>query len=781
MLSYPAELARRLIALGLCSERDFRRSRKMVKRLSRDLPPFESVWVDALVQKRSITPYQAEQIAAGQEALLRVGPYLLRDRKWSDHRITLFQARHINGQESCDIAFLESFTADREDLVRRLRELANQQRDALSRHVLPLRTANLSQERLVVVSEAANGRTLQELLIRRGRFPAMVVVEIARQLIQGLSDLERVGLIHGDLRSRLIVLDRHGRCALTWPGVLMTVSPHLSYHTHLPPDCYDGIAPELIDTRCERGTASEMFALGCLLWELTTGRPPFPGGDALTKLSTAQCQNVPDVRALAPECPAMFAKLLSLLTSRNPADRPESFALLHRQLGPPRKAGLARLTRFARQFESAAPRADDTFCSRRLPFHKIGIGLTAALALCAIGLSQAGSRSELLHITHALHRRIFQQTDDTETSKAQPLRQEPSKSSGVRQSVEAVTRQKLLTKNHGFPLPELSDDGVLTLPHDGPFRAASLSTSGPLTIRGASGTLPVILSQDHPLRLSASTVILENVVLRRAASETAAAGPLLSVTAKDFGLKHCWIDDTPSVRREKPPGLTTPPAIFWQSSVNQGNVTGRIVVQNTICMTHGSFIRCSAAPRVVQCHHLLATGPGDLFDFHAVKNAARPIDMLFHHVTCRATGAVVVLPEAPNVSIQLSVERSLFSPRDGYGLIAVSEASSVSAADELSNAIVITGEESLLQENAMLLVRRRQNGTVVPLDDSLLSIEGIQYAQLRFAGSDLRNPGMSILSIPLPEQVGFDPGVFTLPVRQAYNSPLSSKRTSPRD
>src|SRR5207247_126407 len=48
-----------------------------VRRLARDLPRFESVWIDALAQARLLTPYQASEITAGRGHQLLVGPYVI--------------------------------------------------------------------------------------------------------------------------------------------------------------------------------------------------------------------------------------------------------------------------------------------------------------------------------------------------------------------------------------------------------------------------------------------------------------------------------------------------------------------------------------------------------------------------------------------------------------------------------------------------------------------------------------------------------------------------------
>jgi eukaryotic-like serine/threonine-protein kinase len=63
-----------LLGLKLCSPRDLRRCASRVKALSADLPAFDSVWLDALVQRRLLTSWQAQTIEAEQPELLRIGP-----------------------------------------------------------------------------------------------------------------------------------------------------------------------------------------------------------------------------------------------------------------------------------------------------------------------------------------------------------------------------------------------------------------------------------------------------------------------------------------------------------------------------------------------------------------------------------------------------------------------------------------------------------------------------------------------------------------------------------
>ena len=69
----PAQLVDLLARLELATPEQLRRAAPRVHRLARDLPLFESVWIDALAQARVLTPFQAAELNAGRGDALRIG------------------------------------------------------------------------------------------------------------------------------------------------------------------------------------------------------------------------------------------------------------------------------------------------------------------------------------------------------------------------------------------------------------------------------------------------------------------------------------------------------------------------------------------------------------------------------------------------------------------------------------------------------------------------------------------------------------------------------------
>ena len=95
----PAQLVAMLERLGLADAAQVARMGRRVKRLARDLPRFESVWVDALCQARILTPFQAAEINAGRGQRLRLGPYVLHERLPHPCYVACYRARNVDSQE----------------------------------------------------------------------------------------------------------------------------------------------------------------------------------------------------------------------------------------------------------------------------------------------------------------------------------------------------------------------------------------------------------------------------------------------------------------------------------------------------------------------------------------------------------------------------------------------------------------------------------------------------------------------------------------------------------
>ncbi len=208
--------------------------------------------------------------------------------------------------------------------------------------------AGADAERIFAAAPWVEGRTAAEWIVHHGRFPAEVVLEIARTMLVGLAELEKAGICHGDVSTASLILTDRGGVLLSLPGLRGILRPEEGYaHADLLPEAYDTLAPERIAAGTPPQTPSEIYACGCVWWHLLCGRPPLAGGDSLAKLRAAQTGEICDVRRYAPDVPAALAAAISTCTEREPRRRPESLARLAaaaRPADPRRQRGVGRLS-----------------------------------------------------------------------------------------------------------------------------------------------------------------------------------------------------------------------------------------------------------------------------------------------------------------------------------------------------------------------------------------------------------------------------------------------------
>ncbi len=406
-------LMQTLASLNLAGQRELARAAPRVRKLARGVPAFDSVWIDALAQCGAITAYQAAELHHHRGQRLRVGPYLIAARMSSYGCGTSYLVYEVPPGSAGEAANEVSATrraqrkplrfvacdmneADAQAALARLKPVLDAApRLGTAAHV-PHR-AGYDSGRLWAVGRQVEGEVAANWLAEFGRFPPEAVLEIARQLAAQLAALEKAGLVHGEITAYQLLIQRNGNVVLPMAGWRAAVRPTESFAAaDLPAEAYDGLAPERLERGTPPNTASELYALGALLWQLAVGRSPLPGGSALAKMRAAQTGNIPDVRRLAPNLPQTLADVIGKLLVNEPSERPTSFAEIVKVLGPSTSAGQALLRRCLREPMRVAPRSlyrPMRTPRRRSPYRGLAAAATVA-TLVLIGSWLTGNRAQ---------------------------------------------------------------------------------------------------------------------------------------------------------------------------------------------------------------------------------------------------------------------------------------------------------------------------------------------------------------------------------------------------
>ena len=705
-----------LVRLHLCSDRDFRRSRRIVRKLARGIPAFDFVWIDALVQLGSLTPYQAKVLQSAQPEQLCIGPCVLLERLGSGNNSATFRARGPQG-ETLALKRVRALGDELPHIAERLRSGIEKTRGLDSPHVVAPHALIEQSGSLVVLSRFLPGRSCKELLVRRGRFAPEIVGEIGRQLAHGCASLEARTLLHGQIRLDNVRITSAGNAVLVDAGIGSALDKGVLIRDDVPPEAYDAIAPERIGTGTPLTTASEIYAFGCLLWQMLAGRPPFPTADPLAKLAAHQSRGVPDVRTIAPDTPANLAEAVRACTHPDPDQRPATFAAIARRFGTPTPSGKQRLTRFLRRFDGAAP-SDQLTLERPARFPTAAVALLVfVLSGAALFLVRHGATAELLRVGNG--HPLPTAGTDTSNSASDHLPQ-----------IESAARTAEAPRERAVPsaqaLPPPNADGVIELA-EGPYEAETVHSVGDLLIRGRGAKPATILVDDRPLQLGCRKLVLEHVIVRRAA--TSSADALIQVRSQELAIGDCafvsGVDGSESLRA----------TITWTAAPARDPDAGRIRFTNTVFATPRAALRCASPPSRIEIDNCLKLG-GGMLDFHE-RSAERDISVVAQHVTLRQASWLCCLargPKGANGQLHLVLRDSAFDLA-GRGAALIRLVSPTQPSGR-GRAVLITGGDSVIRPEIPIVGWSKPGAdTVTPLDARGLSVEGLAVGDFQFVAT----------------------------------------------
>ncbi|GAB3896839.1 hypothetical protein GCM10027612_52030 [Microbispora bryophytorum subsp. camponoti] len=211
-----------------------------------------------------------------------------------------------------------------------------------------------------LVMELLSGRSLAEELLDRGRYGVAEACHLMSQAAAGLDAAHRAGVVHRDVKPANLHLTASGvlkvvdfgvaqvateAARLTMVGAVVGTAAYL--------------APEQIDGR-GGGSACDLYALGCVCYELLCGRPPFTGSAPELVYQHIHQAPVPPSRH-RPDIPAELERLIMALLAKDSGGRPADAEVARRILAavalapgnPPREAGMPQAPYGARAGDTA--------------------------------------------------------------------------------------------------------------------------------------------------------------------------------------------------------------------------------------------------------------------------------------------------------------------------------------------------------------------------------------------------------------------------------------------
>ena len=182
-----------------------------------------------------------------------------------------------------------------------------------------------------IVMEYIEGKTLKQLIKKRGSLTLSEAIDIMLQLTDGISHAHDSYIIHRDLKPQNIMICEDGTIKITDFGIAMALNSTQLTQTnsvmgsvhYLPPEQASGKGATI---------RSDIYSMGILFYELLTGSLPFKGDNAVEIALKQLRDEIPSVRKKNPSIPQSVENVIIKATAKNPKNRYADAKEMHADL-----------------------------------------------------------------------------------------------------------------------------------------------------------------------------------------------------------------------------------------------------------------------------------------------------------------------------------------------------------------------------------------------------------------------------------------------------------------
>ena len=192
-------------------------------------------------------------------------------------------------------------------------------------HVVPVYRAGEEGGRLYLTMRFVDGPDLHTVLRRETRLPPARAVELLAQVAAGLDAAHARGLVHRDVKPGNVLIEPRGEgehAYLTDFG--LTIDPRDAQaltRTGFAVGTADYMSPEQARGSAEVDARADVYALGCVLFRMLTGSPPFERPSEVETLWAHLNDPPPGPRSLAPELPSALDAVIARALAKRPEAR----------------------------------------------------------------------------------------------------------------------------------------------------------------------------------------------------------------------------------------------------------------------------------------------------------------------------------------------------------------------------------------------------------------------------------------------------------------------------
>jgi tetratricopeptide (TPR) repeat protein len=267
---------------------------------------------------------------------------------------TVFKVEHRLMRRLVALKVIDPRWLERPDAVERFRREVQAAARLSHPNIVTAFDAEQAGRSHFLVMEYVEGESLDRWLVRQRAATVAQASDWVRQAALGLQHAHERGMVHRDIKPANLMLTHEGRVKILDFGLARLLGENgdrtrdsrgpVPVFAHDPADQLtpqtavvgtpDYVAPEQARSPHEADIRADIYALGCTLYHLLTGRPPFAQGTVLQKLMAHQEQTPPPLPALRGDVPPPLVRVVERMLAKDPAERYQTPAQVAAALEP---------------------------------------------------------------------------------------------------------------------------------------------------------------------------------------------------------------------------------------------------------------------------------------------------------------------------------------------------------------------------------------------------------------------------------------------------------------
>jgi serine/threonine protein kinase len=281
-----------------------------------------------MIEEGLVTRWQADKLLAGKHKGFRLGKYKLLGQIGKGGMSSVYLAEHELMKRRVAIKVLPQSRVNDSSYLERFRLEAR----AVAKLDDPniVRAYDIDNEGNIhyIVMEYVDGQDLHQIVTANGPLDFDTSADYIAQVANGLQHAHEMGLVHRDIKPANCLVDRHNTVKLLDLGLAKLTEDDQASLTMANEEnvlgTADYLAPEQALDSHSADSRSDIYSLGCTLYFLLTGSPPFPEGTISERLLKHQTARPDSIFKARPDAPPSLVDICESMMAKKPIERPQT-------------------------------------------------------------------------------------------------------------------------------------------------------------------------------------------------------------------------------------------------------------------------------------------------------------------------------------------------------------------------------------------------------------------------------------------------------------------------